>query len=65
MIKWCILAILAALAARPVQSGELDGAQLYDAYTTRDGHTVHFIVSDNATPADQFDDWLVDWEYLD
>lgn len=65
MIKWYVLAILAALAARPVQYGEMDGAVIYDAYAARDGRVVHMIVSDNATPADMSDDWVVDWEYLD
>ena len=41
------------------------GAELYDAYAARGGRVVHMIMSDNATPADLSDDWVVDWEYLD
>ena len=42
-----------------------DGAELYDAYTAHDGHVVHMIMSDNGTPRDLCDDWVVDWEYMD
>lgn len=45
--------------------GTDQGAEMYDAYAARNGRVVHMIMSDNATPGDMFDDWLVDWEYLD
>lgn len=35
----------------------------YSAFCARDGRVVHMVMSDNGTPADMDDDWIVDWEY--
>lgn len=58
-------AIFGFLVGAFSQKGELAGAILYDAYTAQEGRVVHMIMSDNATPDNLSDDWLVDWEYLD
>ena len=73
---WCVFTILTlAIGGRKnrcdfTNPGRVyvtteEGAVLYDAYTARGGRVVHMIMSDNGTPNDLFDDWLVDWEYLD
>lgn len=42
-------------------SPHVDG--FYGAYRLQGLRVVHLIISDNGTPADTDDDWIVDWEY--
>ena len=63
----CIFAILVltgcgsrCVFANPAYVTTAEGAELYDAYDTAGRH---LIISDNGTPADTDDDWIVDWEY--
>lgn len=53
-------AVIAGMFLR-FYSPHVDG--FYDAYRLQGLRVVHLIISDNGTPDDTDDDWIVDWEY--
>lgn len=63
MLKTFLFLALATITAAGSQKTEADGAKLYDSFRAYDSYVIKYVMSDNGTPDDFFDDFIVDWEY--
>lgn len=58
-MKALMIALALTATVAPMRNDMYSGAKVYDVWASPG---LHLMMSDNATPDDFDDDWVVDWE---